>query len=120
MVFEFGESINGLIDKILDGPGVLEVAENPIYTAVVIVLVLMLVILIVFRDAETEDPLFTMILRVGFWALLATIGVMMLHNKVLLGKVKKASIDSRTEELFRPQTQLVEEIVPVGVNNYSK
>lgn len=116
MVFEFGESVNDLIDKLLDGPGVLMVAENPIYTAAVIVLVLMFIVLIVFRDAETEESLFGMVIRTGFWVFLATTGILMLHNKVLMNKTLGEKKLGQYEEVFRPSTMLHEDIVPVPVH----
>lgn len=83
MPFDVAEAINKLGDFVLRAPAIRAVMSNPIYTAMMIVFVMMLIILIMFRDADTTDPLLTTTLRTGFWMFLLLIGVMFLHNKVL-------------------------------------
>lgn len=83
MPLDIGESINYLADLFLKNPMVHTAASNPVYTAMVITFIVMMIVLIIFRDAKTEDSLFVMTLRVGFWILLSNITIIFLHNKLL-------------------------------------
>jgi phosphatidylglycerophosphate synthase len=116
MGFDLGVFVNNVIDSILDSTTVLAVAKNPVYTAIVIVLVLMLIIIIVFRDADTEEHLMTMTFRAGFWMFLSIVGILLLHNKVLMTNVKQKEIEGRYEEVFKPVSVDSNQYVPVPMH----
>lgn len=83
MPLDIGESINYMADLFLKAPIINTIATNPIYTAMVITFIVMLIVMVVFRDAETEEPLLKMILGCGFWVFLSTLTILFLHNKIL-------------------------------------
>ena len=92
MPLDIGESINCLADVFLKAPMIHTIASNPVYTAMMITFIVMMIVLIVFRDAKTEDGLLIMTLRIGFWILLANITIIFIHNKLL-------TIDNTTVEI---------------------
>lgn len=97
MPFEVGETINFFADKFTKFPIVHKIAHNPIYTAILITFIVCCVILFVFKDAETDESLFTMTLRCGFWTALSTVAILFVFNKSTaderLGAVKQGEVD---------------------------
>jgi hypothetical protein len=83
MPIDFGTAINDISDALLSKSIVRSIASNPIYTSMLIVFVLVLLVMFTFRDAEMDDSLLTVCLKLGFWAFLITCGIMFIHNKVL-------------------------------------
>jgi hypothetical protein len=109
MPFEVGEAINAASDTLLRAPIVSTIANSPIYTAMMITFIIMLIIMFVFRDADTEETLFIMALRTGFWSFLTTLTIMFLHNKVLSREIQTYERDSDISNVFSST------IVPTGV-----
>lgn len=83
MPFDVGLSINNATTGLLKNATIKAIAENPIYTAIIIVLVVMMVVLVVFRNSENDNPLPVMTLRTGFWCFIGISVIMLMHNKVL-------------------------------------
>lgn len=123
MPFDIGETINATADAFLRAPMVNTIAKNPIYTALMITFIIMLIILFIFRDADTEESLLVMTLRGGFWMFLTMLGVLFLHNKVLLQDYKVDKQGGELEGVFgggysggMPRDTLEDSIVPVHIN----
>jgi len=100
MSIEIGTTVNNFADKILKAPIVGSLLQNPVYTALLITLIIVILILWMFRDADTEDSLLTMSLRVGFWTFLLVTGVMFLHNRVLSSEVHDEKISNAFNGVF--------------------
>jgi hypothetical protein len=115
MTFEVGEAINYLIDAFLKAPIVNSIAKNPIYTALAVTIVIMIIIMIVFRDIDADETLFTMSLRSGFWIFIMLLGVLMIHNRVFTADVSNTVRDCQYEKVFTPSpaTRLEGDFVPV-------
>jgi hypothetical protein len=129
MPFDIGESINSVADALLRAPIINKIATNPIYTALSVVFVVMLIILVVFRDADTSEPLLTLCLRSGFWTFLLLTGVLFLQNKVLTRESDSQGKNTAYENVFNgpyggtgespagaPSAALEDYIVPVSIN----
>lgn len=104
MPFDIGESINKLTDFFLKAPILNTVAKNPIYTSFAIVFIIMLIVMFVFRDADTEDPLLIMCLRTGFWVFIFTLGIMLIHNKILMNETITVDKNAAYDGLFAQET----------------
>jgi O-antigen ligase len=123
MPFDIGETINAAADAFLRAPMVNTIARNPVYTALMITFIIMLIILFMFRDADTEESLLVMSLRGGFWVFLTMLGILFLHNKVLM---QAAAGDKQSNEfagIFNggyggamPRDTLEDSVVPVHIN----
>lgn len=83
MPFNVSDCINNLTNKIIESPSIQYIFENPVFTAIVIVLVMIIVNLIVFRDVDSEESLTTMCLRGGFWMFFMVSGIMLIYTKLL-------------------------------------
>jgi hypothetical protein len=83
MSISLGALLNGFANSVLHAPIMRKIAENPVYTAFAIVFVIVIIILLIFKDHVEDDSLFNLSLRTGFWAMLTTVFVVFLHNKVL-------------------------------------
>lgn len=116
-MLEIGNTVNGAVDGLLKAPLVHSTAKNPIYTAIMITLIVALIVLVVFREADTNESLLLMTFRVGFWTLFATLGVVLVHNKVLLDETEASAKAGAYEGAFETCTSVFEDaIVPVRVN----
>lgn len=91
MPLSIGKVVDDATNKILNAPLARGIARNPIYTALLISVVVVIIILIAFRNAETEEPLANITLRVGFWTGIFVLVVMLLHNKILMGPSQSAA-----------------------------
>lgn len=100
MPIEVGELINHFSDSFLKAPIVHTIVKNPIYTSLMITFSIMIIILIIFRDADTEESLLIMALRSGFWIFLMLIGVLFLHNKVLSNETELETKNAAYEDVF--------------------
>lgn len=117
MPFDVGETINAAADSFLRAPIVPAIARNPIYTSFLLVFVVMIVTLIIFRDVDTDESLCVLTLRSGFWVLLATVGIIFIHNKVLSMEYSHREKDAAYEGVFSTAfTNPGENIVPVVIN----
>jgi hypothetical protein len=116
MPFDVGESINYFADAFLRAPIVNSIAQNPIYTALVITCIIVLIIMFIFRDADTDDPILVMCLRSGFWIFLMLTGVLLLHNKVLTQEMITAEKTAAFEGVFDSgYPGMADNIVPVTI-----
>lgn len=100
MGIDVGELVNDMSNKFLSMPIFSTIANNPIYTALTITFIIMLIVAVVFRHADTEESKSVMVIRCGFIVFMSTVGIMLLHNKVLTEEslgVKKAGA---YDELF--------------------
>jgi phosphatidylglycerophosphate synthase len=100
MPFEFGATINYFTDVFLRAPIIHTIAKNPIYTALLITFIIMIIIIFIFRDAETEETLLTMSMRAGFWIFLMMLGILMVHNRVLIDENKAESKSAAYDGVF--------------------
>lgn len=116
MTFEIIGTINSLSDRIINAPGVVTVMSNPLYTSLLIVLVVVVVMLIIFRDAETDEPLFKMCLRAGFYIFIMLIGVVFLHNRVLMGEMTSVRRGSAIDRVFSTGSYAEPDMIPVDIN----
>jgi hypothetical protein len=115
MTFEVGEAINYIIDAFLKAPIVNSIARNHIYTALAVTIVIMIIIMIVFRDIDADETLFTMSLRSGFWIFIMLLGVLMIHNRVFTAETSNVVRDGQYDKVFTPSpaARLEGEFVPV-------
>lgn len=112
MPFSVGQSINEAGDYFLKSTTIRHILENPIYVALCITIILILIIIVVFRNAETDDPLFIMAIRTGFWVFIGGLACIFLHDKLLYADVKtgefaeiftdKNMISGKYDELIMP------------------
>lgn len=121
MPFEVGETVNSVADAILRAPIVAKVAQNPIYTAFLITFIVMLIILFTFRNVDGDEPIYVMAIRSGFWTFASTLGVLFLHNKVLVqehGQIEKnESYDGIFNGGYDANLNILEDsIIPVDAN----
>lgn len=116
MTFDVGEAINYIIDGFLRAPIVNSIAKNPIYTALVITAIIMIIIMMVFRDIDADETLFTLALRSGFWIFIMMLGVLMIHNRVLGAEGANDKINGQYESVFNPSPvrALEPDFVPVA------
>jgi bacteriorhodopsin len=96
MVFEFGDTLNKFIDACLQNSTLSAIAHSPIWTAVVCVCVMMLIALLVF-DASMGQ-----VVRFGFWATMCMVGLMILHNRVIMYEAETSSRAHAYKEVFVP------------------
>jgi hypothetical protein len=129
MPFDIGESINYVADTILSAPIVLTIANNPIYTSLVLTFVIILIILITFRDVniETGESLTTLSIRAGFWVAVLLVGALFLQNKVCAAELLEVGKSAEYDGLFnsgyignklgsgQPNELLEDSVVPVVV-----
>lgn len=115
MTFEVGEALNYMIDVFLKAPIINSIAKNPIYTALAITLIVILIIMFIFRDIESDETLLTLSLRSGFWIFLMLLGVMMIHNRVLLSESSARAKDGEYAKVFTtsPEARFDKDFVPV-------
>lgn len=84
MPFDIGSNINNVVDAILKSSTVNTIASSPLYTAMMFSLIMMLLVMIIFRNAETDEPILVVSLRFGFWAFIVLVIGLMMHNRVFL------------------------------------
>lgn len=113
MPFYVAETINSITDSVIKMPLVHTIVASPIYTALVITAMVMLIYMITFRDVEAEEPILTLCMRGGFWVFSALIGVIFLHNKVLMSELAEKEKTGAYDEAFDDTITLDEAIVPV-------
>lgn len=89
-MFEFSKAINDFADNIISVPGIHRAVNNPIYTALTITFIIVLIIMFTFRNADTPEPLLTMMLRSGVYIFLFMLGAVFLHDHILM-KAPKAN-----------------------------
>ena len=117
MPFEFGEFINYFVDALLNAPIVRTIANNPIYTALMITFVVILIILFIFRDATTDESLIIMSLRSGFWILILLIGTLFIHNRVLSSEVENDTKTGQYDTIFNGAYENISsDVVPVHID----
>ncbi len=131
MPLEIGEAINSMADRLTNAPLVEEIARNPIYTALLVTFVVVLIIMFVFRDAETDDGLLSLCLRSGFYIFVVLVGVLFIHNKILMKETSSVARNSEVASVFTGkgetysglqhpnipvQTGIEDSIIPVQVN----
>lgn len=121
MPLDVGETINNFADTVLRAPMVDTVMRNPIYTALLIAFLIMLIIMFIFRDADTDESLLIMCLRSGFWIFLMMLGILFLHNKVLITENLDQTKNTAYEGVFNGSYStgsgiLEDSIVPVNIN----
>jgi hypothetical protein len=98
MPIDVGDAVGNLAARALRLPLVTTITKNPVYTALCIAAILTFIVLIVFRDVNSNESLLTMCLRVGFWAFLFNVGIIFLHNKVLLNDISEGRYNSSYED----------------------
>ncbi len=101
MPFYANESINQLSDAILRVPIARTIANNPIYTALLIVTIIVIIITFVFRDVDSEEGLTALVMRSGFAIFLFLVGSLFLHNKVLYEELNDKTKTAAYDEVFR-------------------
>ena len=119
MPFEFGEFINYFVDTLLNAPIVHTIANNPIYTALMITFVVIIIILFIFRDATTDESLFIMSLRSGFWILILLIGTLFIHNRVLSSEIENTTKTGQYDTIFNgayENAPIYDDVVPVRID----
>jgi hypothetical protein len=128
MPVDVGETINYFADAFLKAPLVNSIARNPIYTALLVTFIIVLIVMFIFRDAETDESLLIICLRAGFWVFFMMLGVLFLHNKVLIEDTNGATRNSAYENVFNGgysgvtlpgdsiPASLEDSIVPVHIN----
>lgn len=97
--------LNDIGTSLLESRTIMSIASNPIITAMIVVVTMMIITAFMFRDVESDESVTTMTLRSGFWAFFAVIGVLFLHNKVLLMSNKGAPTQLTTSGDYFGQGQ---------------
>lgn len=101
MGFDIGEAVNKIADCVVNSSRAKTIASSPIYTSLLLALCIFLILIFVFRDVETDETVLTLSLRGSFYAFIILLGVMFLHNRILLGESMKEDVGTRVEEVFR-------------------
>ncbi len=100
MPFDIGETINAGAKAFLRAPIVNTIAKNPVYTALMITFIIMLIIMVIFRDADTEESLLVMSLRSGFWGFLLTLTIIFLHDTVIWQDIRHTEQSAAIDNVF--------------------
>lgn len=100
MGIDVGELVNDMSNAFLNLPIFSTIASNPIYTALTITFIIMAIVSVVFRHADTEESKSVMVIRCGFIVFLFTVGIMLLHNKVLTEESLCTKKAGAYDELF--------------------
>lgn len=110
MPLDLGETVNYFCDILISSSFIRATMKNPIYTGLLITFCIMIIILITFRQTE---GLMMLTLRTGFWIFVSVLGIIMVHNKIL---VQETTINDRKgafEDVFTIYTPADDELVPV-------
>lgn len=129
MPFEVGEAINSFTDRFIKLPLVKRIAHNPIYTAMVITFIMILIVMFVFRDVESDESLLALCMRSGFYLFVFLVGIIVIHNKVLIGEITATTTSEEMNGMFKGSysgivtgeddgeiNSLEDSIIPVPVN----
>lgn len=118
MTFEVTGSINTIADKIIRIPGIETIMGNPMYTALLITVIVLLITMFIFRDATTDESLFKVCLRGGFYTFIILIGVIFLHNRVLMSENSHVRLGSDIDGVFSPRNGAYtsDDLIPVSIN----
>ncbi len=100
MPFHISETINQLSDSFLGTSIVRSIANNPVYTALIMVVAIMCIVAFVFRDVESDDSFTSLVLRSGFWTFMFLVGTLLLHNKVLVEEMSVGTKVAAYEDIF--------------------
>jgi bacteriorhodopsin len=95
-VFEFGDTLNKFIDACLQNSTLSAIAHSPIWTAVVCVCVMMLIVFMIIDTSMGQ------VVRFGFWATMCMVGLMILHNRVIMYEAETSSRAHAYKEVFVP------------------
>lgn len=101
MVFDVGSAINSTADKLISLPLINRIANNPIYTALLITFITVLIVMFVFRDVESEDSLLSLCLRSGFYMFLFVFGAVLIHNRVLIKELTATTTSAEIDGVFK-------------------
>lgn len=111
MPLDIGETVNYFCDKLLGSSFIRATMKNPIYTGMLITFCIMLIILINFRQA---DDVLMLTLRTGFWMFISVLGIIMIHNKILVQETTVNDRKGAFEDVFTIYTPQDDEMVPVN------
>ncbi len=103
MPFYISDTINYFADAFLRVSAVRTIANNPIYSAMMISIVIMIIIMLIFRNVQTDEPMSTLVLRSGLWVFIFLTGALLLHNKVLLIETTSNDKTAAYEDIFQPR-----------------
>ncbi len=113
MSFEIGRSINGVSDRILRIPIVRTVADNPVYSAVLISLLVVIVLILVY----TEDR-FMYVARAAFWTFVASVVVLFLRDRSESNAREERETHAAARDVFTTPIVFADDVVPVGQGRY--
>jgi multisubunit Na+/H+ antiporter MnhB subunit len=117
MPFNIGSFLNDISDKLFNSPTLLSIAKNPIMSALLITMLTFIVILFVFANAN--DSLLILASRAAFWLFIISMGVMFLHNKILLHEIDEREKNGAFESIINSaldKNVVSEGYVPVMIN----
>lgn len=97
MPIAVGETINGLVDAFIGLPMVKTICGNPIYTSLFLGALVVLVILFVYRAEDCEKLL---AFRAGFITIIASVCVMVVHNKILIDQESSKRFSAEVGDVY--------------------
>src|ERR1700761_1129129 len=99
-MFEVSVAVNNIVGGITTMPLLGALIKNPLYTALLITVCILVIILIIFRNAETDESLLMLGVRSSFYVFIVTIAVIFLHKHVLLSDMAKGVREKNFGPLF--------------------
>jgi len=116
MPIEVSAILGGAKNSLMQPGTFSSMAANPILTAVMILATLLIFTMWVFRDVNTYDEsLFMLSLRLTSYMSIVVLGVLFIHNAIVIDDMRKANESETTSAIFNGVGQNTEDIVPVTV-----
>ena len=100
MPFSISEFINNISNFVLTSPFTSGIIKNPVYTGIAIGVLVMIMIVIIFRNTETEDPLWKITLKVGVYTSIIAISFIFFHNAYLKNEYELVSGGKDLDVMF--------------------
>lgn len=109
MSFEIGRSINELSDKFLKIPFVRAVADNPVYSAVLIAIMIVVILAFVYNDDKKMT-----LMRMGFWSFVVATIVIFLRDRCDVNNAEDYQTKAMAQDIFTTPMVFADENVPVA------
>lgn len=95
MPFNIDDSLNNCADKFLNAPFVYGIISSPIYTGLLIVLIIVIIFTYSY-DIDFDSEL----VKPAFYIMIAVMGALFLHDRVLLSESTSAFKNAEVNDLF--------------------
>jgi len=100
MGFDIGAAINSTADRIVASDRAKTIASSPIYTSILITVCIFFILIFVFRDVDGDETVAVLSMRGSFYVFIVLIGVLFLHNRVLMADTMSEQIGTKVAEIF--------------------